>query len=78
MLYSSFNHAMDAAMVWKYGPRAQAIVVGSTKSNPPTDARFPPLDWEEFSRDLRVAAHFSTTVGVYSLGAPCIRASSRG
>jgi len=72
MLYTSFNHAMDAAMVWKYGPRAQVIVVGSTKSNPPTDARFPPLDWEEFSRDLRVAAHFSPTVGVYSLEG-CVR-----
>jgi len=67
MLYTSFNHAMDSALVWKYGPRAQAIVVGSTKGNPPTDARFPPLDWEEFSRDLRVAAHFSPVVGVYSL-----------
>jgi len=67
MVYSSFNHAMDSAMVWEYGPRAQVIVVGSTKSNPPTDARFPPLDWEEFSRDLRVAAHFSPTLGVYSL-----------
>jgi len=67
MLYSSFNHAMDPALVWAYGPRAQAIVVGITKSNPPTDARFPPLDWEEFSRDLRVAAHFSPTVGVFDL-----------
>ncbi|MGA2072738.1 MAG: hypothetical protein ABSH52_04475 [Terriglobia bacterium] len=67
MIYTSFNHAMDSAMVWAYGPRAQIIVVGITKSNPPTDARFPPLDWEEFSRDLRVAAHFSPTVGVFSL-----------
>ena len=67
MVYTSFNHALDSAMLWEYGPRAQIIVVGSTKSNPPTDARFPPLDWEEFSRDLRVAAHFSPTVGVYAL-----------
>jgi len=71
MIYTSFNHATDSAMVWAYGPRAQVIVLGSTKSNPPTDARFPPLNWEEFSRDLRVAAHFSPTVGVYSL-AGCV------
>ena len=67
MLYTSFNHAMDSALVWKYGPEAQAIVVGSTKSDPATDARFPPLSWDELSRDLRVASHFSHTVGVYSL-----------
>jgi hypothetical protein len=67
MLYTSFNHSMDSAVVWKYGPEAQAIAVGSTKSNQETDAQFPPLNWDEFSRDLIVASHFSHTVGVFSL-----------
>jgi hypothetical protein len=31
------------------------------------DAQYPPLSWEEFSRDLIVAHHFSPIVGVYSL-----------
>jgi hypothetical protein len=31
------------------------------------DAKYPPLNWEEFSRDLIVAHHFSPIVGVYSL-----------
>lgn len=69
MLYSSFNHQTGAGMLWAYGPAAQAIAVGSTarSGDAATDARVPPLDWEEFSRDLIVAAHFSRTVGMYSL-----------
>ena len=29
MLYSSFNHRADSAVIWQYGPSAQLIVVGS-------------------------------------------------
>jgi hypothetical protein len=36
------------------------------------DAKFPPLNWDEFSRDLIVARHFSKLVGVYSLEG-CVR-----
>lgn len=36
------------------------------------DPRFHPLNWEEFSRDLRVARHFSSIIGVYSL-AGCVQ-----
>ena len=69
MLYTSFNHAAGAGVIWQYGPDAQAIVVGSTASSgdPAIDAKFPPLNWDEFSRDLIVARHFSSVVGVYSL-----------
>lgn len=67
MLYTSFNHTMDSAIIWKYGPEAQVVAVGSTESDPKSDAEFPPLGWDEFSRDLIVASHFSGTVGVYSL-----------
>jgi hypothetical protein len=74
MLYTSFNHAIGAGIIWQYGPDAQAIAVGSTASSgdPATDAKFPPLNWDEFSRDLIVAHHFSSVVGVYSLEG-CVR-----
>lgn len=74
MLYSSFNHAADAGIIWEYGPDSQAIAVGSTAAsgNPAADSKYPPLNWDEFSRDLIVARHFSSTVGVYSLEG-CVR-----
>lgn len=74
MVYSSFNHAMGGAMVWAYGPDAQSIAVGSTASSgdAKADAKYPALDWDEFSRDLIVASHFAHEVGVYSLEG-CVR-----
>jgi hypothetical protein len=66
MLYTSFNPALDSALIWVYGPEAQAIIVGSTTGSQ-DDPRFHPLSWGEFSRDLRVASHFSRIIGVYSL-----------
>lgn len=60
MLYTSFNASIGSAMIWKFGPEAQAITVGVTggKSG---------LDWERLSRDLIVAGHFTNLVGIYSL-----------
>jgi hypothetical protein len=71
MLYTSFAHQTDSALIWVYGPEAQAIAVGST-SGPDSDPRFVRLNWLAFSRDLIVANHFSHTVGVYNLKG-CIR-----
>ena len=70
MLYTSFAHAAGAGIIWQYGPDAQTIAVGSTapSGDKAADAKFPPLNWDEFSRDLIVARHFSPKlVGVYSL-----------
>ena len=69
MLYTSFNHQAGAAIIWEYAPSAQVIAVGSTASSGDAalDAKYPPLNWDEFSRDLIVAHHFSPIVGVYSL-----------
>ena len=74
MLYTTFSHGSGAGLIWAYGPDAQTIAVGSTASsgNSATDAKYPPLNWEEFSRDLIVARHFSPVVGVYSLEG-CVR-----
>jgi hypothetical protein len=57
MTYSSFNHPIDSALVWEYGRDAQLVVVGTV----------PGLNWDEFFRDLLVAAHFAPVVGVFSL-----------
>jgi hypothetical protein len=66
MIYTSFNTRLDPALIWVYGPDAQAIAIGST-SGPEAAPRFTPLHWEEFSRDLIVASHFSHEIGVYNL-----------
>jgi hypothetical protein len=66
MIYTSFNQRLDSALIWVYGPDAQAIAIGST-SGPEAAPRFTPLHWEEFSRDLIVASHFSRVIGVYNL-----------
>ncbi len=69
MVYSSFNHPLDSALVWSYGVDAQTLAVGSTagSGDPKIDAKIGPLDWDEFSRDLIVASHYWNEVGVYSL-----------
>ena len=74
MLYTSFNHEVGAGIIWQFGPDSQTIAVGSTASSgdPKMDAKFPPLNWDEFSRDLIIARHFSRRVGVYSLEG-CVR-----
>ncbi len=71
MIYTSFNPKLDSALIWAYGPDAQAIAVGSTIGSD-SDPHFVPLNWDEFLRDVKVANHFSHTVGVYNL-AGCIR-----
>lgn len=74
MLYTSLSEPFGAALIWAYGSDAQIVAVGSTNisGDPALDARYPPLTWEKFSRDLRVASHFSQVVGVYSLEG-CVR-----
>ena len=74
MLYTSFTPSMGSAPIWKLGPDAQGIAIGSTASsgNPQFDAKFPALNWDRFSSDLVVASYFSPLVGVYNLEG-CIR-----
>lgn len=66
MVYTSFNHALDSALIWVYGPDAQVIAVGTTIGSEAAP-NFKPLNWDEFSRDLIVASHFSHVVAVYNL-----------
>lgn len=70
MLYTSFAHPIGAAMIWTLGRNAQGIAVGSTDGESTPGAA--PLNWSEFSRDLIVAAHFTSHIGVYDLEG-CVR-----
>jgi len=49
MLYSSFMRSLGPAMIWSYGPQAQAIAVGSTGGGPdvPGQPQVPSLGWGE-------------------------------
>jgi hypothetical protein len=74
MIYTSLARPSSPAPIWKFGPDAQAIVVGVTlgAGNPAIDAKVPPLNWDQFSSDLIVASHYSRVVGVYDLEG-CVR-----
>ena len=72
MTYTSYNHAIDSALIWQYGPEAQIVAVGSTAGDPEPGGKFNPLSWDEFTHDVIVASHFSPVVGVYSLEG-CVR-----
>jgi hypothetical protein len=74
MLYTSLSEPFGAALIWAYGAEAQIVAVGSTalSGDSALDAKYPPLTWEKFSRDLRVARHFAPVVGIYSLEG-CVR-----
>jgi hypothetical protein len=61
MIYSGLNQAIGSAMIWTLGPDSQSIAVLGT------DAPGRPLSWNDFSRDMIVASHFSHVVGVYNL-----------
>ena len=61
MLYTSLSEPFGAGLIWAYGSDAQVVAVGSTalSGDSALDARYPPLTWAKFSRDLRVARHFA-------------------
>lgn len=60
MLYTSFAPSVGSAMVWAFGPEAQAITVGVTGGEGG-------LNWAQFSRDLIVASHFARLIGIFDL-----------
>ena len=72
MLYTSVARPVGAGMIWSIGPRAQAIAIGSTEGDSAAGSGVGPLNWDEFSRDLIVASHFSHLIGVYDLEG-CVR-----
>jgi hypothetical protein len=61
MIFSGLNQTIGSATIWTLGPDSQSIAVLGN------DAPGHPLSWNDFSRDLIVASHFSHVVGVYNL-----------
>ncbi|MGA8742845.1 MAG: hypothetical protein WB561_16790 [Terracidiphilus sp.] len=72
MLYTSFARPVGAGMIWSLGRNAQAIAIGVTDGDTQAGSGMGPLDWNEFSRDLIVASHYTSHVGVYNLEG-CVR-----
>jgi hypothetical protein len=66
MLYSSYARQVGAAIIWSLGRGAQGISIGVTDGGTPGTGTGA-LDWNEFSRDLIVASHFTKQIGVYNL-----------
>ncbi|MFZ0304134.1 MAG: hypothetical protein WAL75_15695 [Terracidiphilus sp.] len=67
MVYTSFARPIGAGMIWSLGPGEQGITVGVTDGATTPGVGSGPLDWNEFSRDLIVASHFTNHIGVYNL-----------
>jgi hypothetical protein len=67
MLYSSFAPAIGDGLLWSYAPDAEGIIVGITGNGVEPDGMAVPMTWAEFSRDLRLAAHWRDLIFVYSL-----------
>ena len=67
MLYTSYARQVGTGMIWSLGRNAEGIAIGSTDGGAAPGSVTGPLDWEEFSRDLIVASHFTRKIGVSDL-----------
>jgi hypothetical protein len=74
MLYTSFLRPHGTGLLESYAPQARAVGVGVTGGgvDVPGLIEVPPLDWEELSRDLRLARRWTRDVHVFSLEG-CVR-----
>ncbi len=74
MLYSSFLRPYGHSVLWSYAPEAGSIGVGSTGGGVTLGGadQIPPLNWDEFARDLRLALHWTADIHVFSLEG-CVR-----
>ena len=69
MLYTSFLRPRGTGLLESYAPQARAVGVGVTGGgvDVPGLIEVPPLTWEEFARDLRLARRWTGDVHVFSL-----------
>ncbi len=69
MLYSSFMRPFGHGLLWSYAPSADSIAVGSTGGGVTVAGvdQIPPLTWDEFARDLRLAHAWSDDIHIFSL-----------
>lgn len=67
MLYSSFIRPNGAGFIASYAPEAQCVGLGSTGGGVELGVSLPPLTWEEFARDLRLAWYYCNDIFIFSL-----------
>jgi len=69
MLYTSFFRPYGQAVLWNYARNAQAVAVGVTGGGVEIEgvSQQTPLDWAEFSRDLRLANQRTNNIHIFSL-----------
>ena len=72
MIYTVYARPAGAGIIWLLGPDTQSIAIGSTAGDGTPGTPTGPLDWNEFSRDLLVASHFRSHIGIYNLEG-CVR-----
>jgi len=67
MLYSSLFRPRGPAILWSYAQDAQSVAVGVTGGGVELTVDIPPLSWDEFSRDLLLAWHWTDDIHIFSL-----------
>jgi hypothetical protein len=69
MLYTSMFRPHGPGMLWSFAGEAEAVGVGSTGGGVQIEGigDIPPLDWVEFSRDLRLARRWTEDIHIFSL-----------
>ena len=67
MLYTSLMRPRGPAVLWSYAKNAQSVGLGVTGGGVDVTADIPPLNWDEFSRDLVLASRWARDIHVFSL-----------
>lgn len=69
MLYTSMIRPRGPGFLWSYAAEAESVGVGSTGGGVQIEGigDIPPLDWVEFSRDLRLARRWTDDIHIFSL-----------
>jgi len=69
MLYTSMIRPYGPGVLWSYAPEAESVGVGVTGGGVQMEgvSEIRPLDWVEFSRDLRLARRQTDDIHVFSL-----------
>ncbi|MBC7261989.1 MAG: hypothetical protein H5T63_08245 [Chloroflexi bacterium] len=69
MLYSSLFRPYGPGLLWSYAPDAQSVGLGVTGGGVEIEGvtTSPPMDWDEFSRDLLLAHHWTDDIHIFSL-----------
>jgi len=69
MLYTSMIRPYGPGVLWSYAPEAESVGVGVTGGGVQMEgvSEIRPLDWVEFSRDLRLARRRTDDIHIFSL-----------